>query len=62
MKPAPGQAVRCALQLTMRVPRSSSLSALIIIAEMIVLNVAGYLIEERRRWPVGTTFQINSEF
>ena len=27
---------------------------LIIIAEMAVFNVAGYLIEERRRWPVIT--------
>ena len=25
---------------------------IIIIAEMTVFNVAGYLIEERRRWPV----------
>ena len=35
---------------------------------MAVFNVAGYLIEARRRWPVitalptGTIFQINSEF
>ena len=41
---------------------------IIIIAEMTVFNVAGYLVEERRRWPVlycfptGTIFQINSEF
>ena len=41
---------------------------IIIIAEMAVFNVAGYLIEERRRRPVNycfptrTTFQINSEF
>ena len=27
---------------------------IIIIAEMAVFNVAGYLIEERRRWPVIT--------
>ena len=27
---------------------------IIIIAEMTVFNVAGYLIEERRRWPVIT--------
>ena len=31
---------------------------------MAVFNVTGYLMEERRRWPVitGTIFQINSEF
>ena len=27
---------------------------IILIAEMAVFNVAGYLIEERRRWPVIT--------
>ena len=27
----------------------------VIIAEMTVFNMAGYLIEERRRWPVITT-------
>ena len=27
---------------------------IIIIAEMAVFNVAGYLVEERRRWPVIT--------
>ena len=27
---------------------------IIIIAEIVVFNVAGYLIEERRRWPVIT--------
>ena len=29
-------------------------TVIIIIAEMAVLNVASYLIEERRRWPVIT--------
>ena len=31
-----------------------SIIIIIIIAEMAVFNVAGYLIEERRRWPVIT--------
>ena len=31
---------------------------IIIIAEMAVCNVAGYLIEERRRWPVITASEI----
>ena len=37
---------------------------IIIIAEISVFNVAGYLIDERRRWPViyWTIFKINSEF
>ena len=41
---------------------------IIIIAKIAVFSVAGYLIEERHRWPViycfptMTTFQINSEF
>ena len=41
---------------------------IIIIAKMTVFNVAGYLIEERRRWPAiyclptRTIFQIYSEF
>ena len=33
---------------------SASTLIIIIIAEMAVFNVAGYLIEERRRWPVIT--------
>ena len=33
---------------------------IIIIAEMAVFNVAGYLIEQRCRCPTGTIFQINS--
>ena len=46
--------------------RASAL--LVIIAEMTVFNVAGYLVEERRGWPViyrfptRTIFQVNSEF
>ena len=37
---------------------------IIIIAKMAVFNVAGYLVEERRGWPVitDTIFRINSEF
>ena len=41
---------------------------IIIIAEMVVFNMAGYLVEERRRWPVITAsprrqliFQMHSE-
>ena len=32
----------------------SNIIIIIIIAEMAVFNVAGYLIDERRRWPVIT--------
>ena len=33
---------------------------IIIIAKMAVFNVAGYLIEERRRWPVTTADEFTS--
>ena len=35
-------------------PPTQKVIIIIIIAEMTVFNVAGYLIEERRRWPVIT--------
>ena len=39
-----------------RVFSNRTLKTIIIIAKMAVVNVAGYLIEERRRWPVITAW------
>ncbi len=37
-------------------------SLIIIMAGMAVFNVAGYLIEERRRWPVNYRFPTRTMF